>query len=107
MNAAAEMRASENGLSVCFSGGASTGIARAAIEEEMDAHSRILSWIHALQNDMKIINIKTVVEFAPKSLRDYISVWGESTGEQFIMRGIKQKIDPNNILNPGRYVGGI
>jgi len=50
------------------------------------------------------------VERVPLSLKRRLNdVWGKalSEGEIKLMRGIKAKLDPQNILNPGRYVARI
>ena len=41
---------------------------------------------------------------APIPLKDYESVWGYSGTGANIMREIKIKFDPINILSPGRFV---
>ncbi len=49
-------------------------------------------------------------ERLPLSLKQRLGdVWGTalSEGELKLMRGIKEKLDPNRTLNPGRYVAGI
>lgn len=49
-------------------------------------------------------------ERVPLSLKKRLGdVWGAalSEGEIKLMRGIKEKLDPNRTLNPGRYVAGI
>lgn len=49
-------------------------------------------------------------ERLPLSLKQRLGdVWGTvlSEGELNLMRGIKDKLDPNRTLNPGRYVAGI
>lgn len=48
-----------------------------------------------------------VVESAPASLKKNINAWDEVGGSLKMMQMLKRKFDPNNILNPGRFVGGI
>jgi len=36
-----------------------------------------------------------------------LDVWGYSGNGLAVMRQIKQEFDPNNLLSPGRFVGGI
>lgn len=48
----------------------------------------------------------TVIEQAPLELQRAIDAWGGSPAAH-IMQAIKRKLDPNNILNPGRFVAGI
>jgi len=48
-----------------------------------------------------------VVLRAPAPGKENIDVWGPDRGTWPLMREIKRKFDPNRILNPGRFVGGI
>jgi glycolate oxidase FAD binding subunit len=50
---------------------------------------------------------KTVVVSAPAELKSDIDVWGESIESLDLMRMLKTEFDPNDILNPGRFVGGL
>ncbi len=43
----------------------------------------------------------------PDSLRGKVDVWHCNSGALPLMREIKRRFDPNRILNPGRFVGGI
>ena len=44
---------------------------------------------------------------APIALKQSMDVWGYSGNAVEIMRRIKQQFDPEGILSPGRFVGGI
>ncbi|HEX2928850.1 MAG TPA: FAD-binding protein, partial [Candidatus Binatia bacterium] len=44
---------------------------------------------------------------APPELKQGIEVWGPSPQAFSLMREIKHQFDPDNILNPGRFVGGL
>lgn len=48
-----------------------------------------------------------VVKHLPFSLRQKVDVWGEKPSYFFLLEAIKSKVDPNKILNPKRFVGGI
>jgi glycolate oxidase FAD binding subunit len=43
---------------------------------------------------------------APAELKHGVEVWGPSPPALALMREIKQKFDPQGILNPGRFIGG-
>jgi glycolate oxidase FAD binding subunit len=43
---------------------------------------------------------------APAQLKHGVEVWGPAPPALALMREIKQKFDPQGILNPGRFVGG-
>lgn len=44
---------------------------------------------------------------APQALKETIDVWGYKGNALAMMQRIKQQFDPNNILSPSRFVGGI
>ena len=46
-----------------------------------------------------------VVEHCPVEIKTCIDVWGEEPEGMEIMRRIKNKFDPEGILNPGRFLG--
>jgi glycolate oxidase FAD binding subunit len=48
-----------------------------------------------------------VVESSPLLIKKQVNVWGESRSDYPVMRRLKEQIDPANILNRGRFVGGI
>ena len=48
-----------------------------------------------------------IVESAPTALKRQIDVWGPVSRSFELMKAIKTKLDPINLLNVGRFVGGI
>jgi glycolate oxidase FAD binding subunit len=48
-----------------------------------------------------------VVLAAPAALKTAINIWGPSPPNFSLMREIKRQFDPNELLNPGRFLGGI
>ena len=50
---------------------------------------------------------QVIVAAAPASLKHGLDIWGPPPPGFSIMRALKQALDPNGILNPGRFVGGI
>jgi glycolate oxidase FAD binding subunit len=48
-----------------------------------------------------------VVESCPPEVKEKISVWGRQRKDQLVMRRLKENMDPQGVLNPGRFVGGI
>ena len=47
------------------------------------------------------------IEFAPKELKRAVDVWGAARPDFELMRRVKKVFDPQNILSPGRFAGGI
>ena len=82
---------------------------------------RLLWWENAAESDAGDIaaglrDIQTVatalgggaiVERCPEQVKNHIDVWGEPSSGMAIMRRLKRQFDPDNILNPGRFVGGL
>ncbi len=48
-----------------------------------------------------------VVLDAPDDVREKVDVWGEDGNALPLMRRVKERFDPNNVCNPGIFVGGI
>jgi FAD/FMN-containing dehydrogenase len=36
-----------------------------------------------------------------------LPVWGRERGDLWLMRRVKEQLDPRHLFNPGRFVGGI
>ncbi|HEX7233324.1 MAG TPA: FAD-binding oxidoreductase [Candidatus Binatia bacterium] len=47
-----------------------------------------------------------IVFSAPVELKREVEVWGEAPPTTSLMRGVKHQFDPNQLLNPGRFLGG-
>ena len=63
--------------------------------------------ISKFQHAVTEIGGSTVVQRCPSEVKRNIDVWGgDPTGIE-TMRSLKKQYDPNNIMNPGRFVGGI
>lgn len=48
-----------------------------------------------------------LIQRAPREVREGIDVWGPVKSNFGLMTKLKHELDPNGILNPGRFVGGI
>lgn len=63
--------------------------------------------IHHLRDIVSRLDGYVIVKYLPFSLRQKVDTWGEKPSSFFLLEGIKHKIDPNKILNPSRFIGGI
>ena len=43
----------------------------------------------------------------PTEWKRELPVWGRPRGDGWLMKAIKEKLDPKGIFNPGRFVDGI
>jgi glycolate oxidase FAD binding subunit len=50
---------------------------------------------------------RAVVERCPIDLKSEIDVFGDQGAALAVMRSVKQRFDPNSVLNPGRFAGHI
>jgi glycolate oxidase FAD binding subunit len=48
-----------------------------------------------------------LVERAPADVRRRVDAWGDAGTAASLMKSIKAKFDPQNLLSPGRFVAGI
>jgi glycolate oxidase FAD binding subunit len=48
-----------------------------------------------------------MVEWAPLAVKERVAVWEAAGPALRFMKGIKERLDPRGILNPGRFVGDI
>lgn len=90
----------------CY-GGLYTGISHVRLNSHLSRDDSMVHSIKKIRAYIEKLGGHAIVECAPRYIRSVIEVWGNSNDGIEIMRGIKQKFDPTNSLNRGRYVGGI
>ncbi len=91
----------ENGITSYVSVRAGSGICALAIEGEV---SSLLSTLSALSSFISQLGGHLVIQEAPLDIKSSIDVWGDIGSGKQIMRRIKNNFDPDNLLNPGRYI---
>lgn len=72
-----------------------------------DASASPETFIATLRARVHDLHGHLVVEGAPPTVRKQINAWDDVGASFKLMQSLKRKFDPNNILNPGRFVGGI
>jgi len=102
---AAEQTAAALGVNIVSHGGTGLGISRIYVEhQEAEAFS---AFYQKMRTFMAQREGYVVVESAPFPVRRQLAVWGDPPAYLRLLKGIKQTLDPRNVLNPGRFVGGI
>ncbi len=66
----------------------------------------LVSVVQELRQEARKRQGSLVVTDAPPDVVQQIDVWGPVPAFD-VMRNLKARFDPNNILNPGRFVGGL
>lgn len=65
------------------------------------------SAVDSLRNALGPLQGRLTIESAPLELKRSCDVWGPAGPGIRLMRNIKEQFDPQGILSPGRFVGGI
>jgi glycolate oxidase FAD binding subunit len=60
-----------------------------------------------LRDRVRELGGSLVVERAPAEIKTRVGTWGPPRSDFPLMRGLKTAFDPNGILNPGRFIGGV
>jgi glycolate oxidase FAD binding subunit len=63
--------------------------------------------LEPLQDAILAVADSVTVLAAPPRLKKDIDVWGRLPETVSVMRALKAEFDPNNVINPGRFVDGI
>jgi glycolate oxidase FAD binding subunit len=98
--------ARRNGLVGAFTAHAGVGIVTAVLAGGTNPNavvSALTEW-RALANR---VGGHAMIESAPLAVKERVAVWDTAGPTLRLMKGIKERLDPHGILNPGRFVGGI
>ena len=63
--------------------------------------------LQALRSEVERLEGTLTVSQCPVAMKDELDVWGTVKDALPLMHRIKEKFDPGQTLNPGRFVGGI
>ena len=112
MMEAAHRAASRNGLATATFVRAGIGIVFCYLWPLPESHGassadRSASACGLLLQETDRLGGRAVVEWAPAEVKKKISVWGPLRDDFPIMQRLKAAWDPQGILNPGRFYGGI
>lgn len=98
--------AQRNGLVAAFTAHAGVGIITAVLAGGTNPNtvvSTLTEW-RALVNR---VEGHAMIEWAPLAVKERVAVWDSAGPTLRLMKGIKERLDPRGILNPGRFVGGL
>ena len=84
---------------------AGSGIVRAHLAADLTAEraAAILNELTALAGEAGNV----VLTRCPAAWKRQLPVWGRPRDDAWLMRQVKEKLDPRRLFNPGRFVGGI
>ena len=98
--------ARRNGLRAEMTAHAGVGIVTASLSGSADpgpVATTLADW-----RDLVVgANGHAMVAWAPLAVKERVPVWDDPGPTLRLMKGIKERLDPSGILNPGRFVGGI
>jgi glycolate oxidase FAD binding subunit len=106
--ARAEELAAAARLDVAAVGQAGNGVLHLAVRGVVSAEALDQTLLAPLREGLAEEGGSAVVERAPATMKAALDVWGPMAPDVLaIMARIKREFDPDGILNPGRFVGGL
>jgi glycolate oxidase FAD binding subunit len=70
-------------------------------------HERLVGAVRELPRLVAADGGYVVVEAAPPDVKQHVDVWGPPPSAFALLKALKRKFDPEGILNPGRFIGGL
>jgi glycolate oxidase FAD binding subunit len=95
------------GLTVALDVRAGNGIVNAWFQGQQGDEARQAVALNELRAAAAAAGGTMILERAPVKVKQAVSVWGQPGTDFPAMKAIKSRLDPGNVLNPGRYAGGI
>jgi glycolate oxidase FAD binding subunit len=97
------------GLVSVWSAHAGVGIVTATLytTRDHDAPAAVAAVLAEWRAGARAGNGHATLEWAPLAVKAEIGVWDDLGPAGRLMQGVKMRLDPHNILNPGRFVAGI
>jgi glycolate dehydrogenase FAD-binding subunit len=84
-----------------------TDVAMGIVWLSLEVDDVATQWFAKLIDEAQAHRGHAIVLSAPTNLKRGINVWGPAPPTLSLMREIKRQFDPEGLLNPGRFVGGI
>ena len=102
--AACHRLAGEHGVTVTARGSAA-GVLHVGLTADAEPET-VAAVVQALRAATALFDGTVTVLTAPQEVRDLVDLWGPVPGLE-LMRRLKDEMDPDHRLSPGRFVGGI
>jgi glycolate oxidase FAD binding subunit len=99
--------ARKNGLRAALTAHAGVGIVKAVLGGGHTDPGAVVATLAEWRALVSRFGGHALVEWAPLAVKERIAVWDMPGPALRIMKAIKERLDPANLLNPGRFVGGI
>ncbi len=93
------------GLTVHLRGSVGVGTVLAGVDEPSQTDG-VAALVTALRDRAGTFGGTVVVRDAPAEVKSAVDVWGPVQALS-LMRSVKERFDPESLLSPGRFVGGI
>jgi len=98
--------AQRNGLRAALTAHAGMGIVTASLAGSADP-GPVVSTLTDWRALVVGAGGHAMVAWAPLAVKERVPVWDDPGPTMRLMKGIKERLDPSGILNPGRFVGDI
>lgn len=104
--AAGAAAARRQGLTAVLTAHAGVGVVTAILSGRPDTDA-VVATLGGWRDLVNRADGQAMVEWAPLAVKERVAVWDAPGPTLRLMKGIKERLDPRGILNPGRFVGAI
>lgn len=100
----AEAAAQAAGLTAACTARCGSGLVLAHVGEADSNPAAVVRCVDALLDFAAATGGSATVERVPAAVRERVALWGRPRPEQFLFDALKRRFDPQDVLNPGRFV---
>jgi FAD/FMN-containing dehydrogenase len=68
-----------------------------------ESQTKLIARVRELRASAESLGGSLIIEQAPAAIRDLVNAWGDFGSAGVIMQRVKDKLDPDNTLSPGRF----